>query len=324
MRRTAAALLVPVAACIALAACGSSSGSSANANAAVKVTGTFAQTVKVSIPAEAASSKLAISTPIKGTGAALASGDSPLADLAVYKWSGTKHTLLTSTFKTGPQVIPAEMGLPGLTTALKGAHLGSRIVAVLPPKYGYGPEGNSELQITGKDTMVWVIDLIQQFPSTQSATGTQVSNGGGKLPSVTAKAGQQPVVSVPKSSPPSPSKLSVTTLIQGSGPKLAKGDTVVAQYVGVDWRTGKVFGSSWPSTQDAAGQLLSFQVGGSQVIKGLSNALLGVPVGSRVMVVVPPALGYGPVGGQASAGIDKNDSLVFIIDVIGYQPAVSS
>ena len=324
MRRIAAALLVPVAACIALAACGSSSGSSANANVAVKVTGTFGKTAKVSIPTEKASSKLVISTPIKGTGAALASGDSPLADLTVYKWSGTKHTLLDTTFKTGPQIIPAQMGLPGLTTALKGARVGSRIVAVLPPKYGYGTAGNSQLQITGKDTMVWVIDLIQQFSPSQSASGTQVSTGGGKLPSVTAKSGQQPVVTVPKNSPPSDSKLSVTTLVKGSGPKLAKGDTVVAQYVGVDWRTGKVFSTSWPSSQNAAGQLLSYEVGGSQVIPGLSNAVAGVPVGSRVMVVVPPALGYGPAGGEASAGIDKNDSLVFVIDVIGYQPAVAS
>jgi FKBP-type peptidyl-prolyl cis-trans isomerase len=322
MRRIAAALLVPAAAVIALAGCGSSSGSSAanaNANAAVKVTGTFGKSANVSIPAEKASSKLAISTPIKGTGAALASGDSALADLVVYKWSGTKHTLLDSTFASGPQMIPAEMGLPGLTTALKGARLGSRIVAVLPPKYAYGPDGNSELQVTGKDTLVWVIDLLQQFSATQSATGTQVSSGGGKLPSVSAKPSQAPVVTVPKNSPPK--NLSVTTLIKGSGPKLAKGDTVVTQYVGVDWRTGKQFGTSWPSSQDAAGELLSFQVGGEQVLPGLSDAMAGVSVGSRVMIIIPPSLGYGPEGGQASAGIKKNDTLVFVVDVLGDQPA---
>jgi len=321
MRRFAPALLVPVAVCIALAGCGSSSsGSSANANAAVKVTGSFGKSAKVSIPAEKASSKLVISTPIKGNGAALASGDSALADLVVYKWSGTTHTLLDSTFASGPQMIPAQMGLPGLTTALKGARLGSRIVAVLPPKYGYGTEGNSELQVTGKDTLVWVIDLLQQYSSTQSATGNQVSTGGGKLPSVSAKPNQAPVVTVPKKTT-APAKLSVTTLIQGSGPKLAKGDTVVTQYVGVDWRTGKQFGTSWPSTSDTAGELLSFQVGGEQVLPGLSDAMAGVTVGSRVMVVIPPSLGYGPEGGQASAGIKKNDTLVFVVDVLGDQPA---
>jgi FKBP-type peptidyl-prolyl cis-trans isomerase len=320
MRRIAAALLVPLAACAALAGCGSSGGPAADPNAAVKVTGAFDKAPKVTIPAEKAGSKLVYSTPIKGTGAVLASGDSALANVALYKWSGTKHSLVDSTYSSGPQIIPAQMGLVGLTDALKGARLGSRIVAVLPPKYGYGSSGQSSLQISGTDTVVWVIDLLQQYTATQSASGTQESAGGGKLPSVTAKTGQAPAVSVPKKTTP-PKKLSVTTLIKGTGSTLAKGDTVVTQYVGVNWRTGKVFGSSWPSSQDSAGQLLSFQVDGTQVLPGLSDSLAGIPVGSRVMVVIPPALGYGPEGGQSSAGIKKNDTLVFVVDVLGSQPA---
>lgn len=321
MRRIAAALLVPLAACAALAGCGSSPApAAADPNAAVKVSGTFDKAPKVAIPAKKAGSKLVISTPVKGTGAALVTGNSALANVALYKWSGSTHTLIDSTYTSGPQIIPPQMGLVGLTDALKGARMGSRVVAVLPPKYGYGPSGQTQLQISGTDTLVWVIDLLQQFTATQSASGAQVSTGGGKLPSVAAKTGQAPVVSVPKKTTP-PAKLSVTTLIKGSGQALAKGDTVVTQYVGVNWRTDKVFGASWPSGQSAAGGLLSFQVGGTQVLPGLSNALAGVPVGSRVMVVIPPALGYGPAGGQASAGIKKNDTLVFVVDVLGDQPA---
>ncbi len=165
------------------------------------MSGTFDKTPSVSIPAQKASANLVVSTPIKGSGAALSNADNALANVALYKWSGTKHTLLESTFGTGPQMIPAQMGLARPGDALKGAHLGSRIVAVLPPKYGYGTAGESQLQVTGKDTLVWVIDLIQQFSATQSASGTQVSNGGGKLPTVTAEAGQAPVISVPKNSP---------------------------------------------------------------------------------------------------------------------------
>lgn len=317
MRRIAAALLVPLAACAAVAGCGSS-GSPANPNGAVKVSGAFDKAPSVSIPAEKASGKLVISTPIKGTGAALKSGNSTLANVALYKWSGTTHTLVDSTYSAGPQMIPAQMGLPGLTTALKGARMGSRVVAVLPPKYGYGANGQSQLQITGSDTLVWVIDLLQQYSATQAASGTQVSAGGGKLPSVTATTGQAPAISVPKNAPPA--KLSVTTLIKGSGPKLARGDTVVAQYVGSIWRTGKVFSSTWPSAAAPGGLPFSFQLGGN-VVTGWNDGLAGVPVGSRVMLVIPPALGYGPAGGQPSAGIQKNDTLVFVIDVLGDQPA---
>jgi FKBP-type peptidyl-prolyl cis-trans isomerase len=316
MRRIALAVLVPVAAAAVLAGCGGAS--SGNANDAVKVTGSFNKTPAVTIPAEKASTNLAISKPIQGTGAPLKAGNAALANVELYKWSGTTHTLVDSTFTSGPQIIPSQSGLPGLTTALKGARLGSRVVAVLPPKYGYGTTGQSQLGITGTDTVVWVIDLLQQYAGNQSASGPQVSSGGGALPTVSAKTGQAPVVTVPKSSPPS--KLSVTTLIKGSGPALAKGDTVVAQYVGTIWRTGNVFGSTWPSSEQPAGSPFSFQLGGN-VLTGFSDGLTGVPVGSRVMLVIPPALGYGPVGGNANAGIEKTDTLVFVIDVIGYLPA---
>lgn len=317
MRRIAAAILVPTAACAVLAGCGSSGSSNADANSGVKVSGTFDKAPAVTIPTAKASANLVISTPIKGSGDTLKSGNAALANVAVYKWSGTSHTLVDSTFGTGPQMIPAQMGLTGLTTALKGARIGSRVVAVLPPKYGYGPNGQSQLQIKGTDTLVWVIDLLQQYPSTAAATGAQVSHGGGSLPTVTAALGQAPVITVPKTSPPA--KLSVTTLIKGTGPKLVNGDTVVAQYVGSIWRTGKVFSSTWPSAQAPAGLPFSFQLGG-RVVAGWNQGLVGVPVGSRVMLVIPPALGYGPAGGQPSAGITKTDSLVFVVDVVGAEP----
>ncbi len=57
------------------------------------------------------------------------------------------------------------------------------------------------------------------------------------------------------------------------------------------------------------------------MLTGWNEGLTGVTVGSRVMLVIPPALGYGPEGGQASAGIKKTDTLVFVIDVLGVQSA---
>lgn len=315
MRRIAAAVLIPLAASAAVAGCGGSSGS---ANDAVKVTGKFDKAPKVSIPAEKASSDLVVSTPVKGSGAALKRGDSTLANIAIYKWTGTKHTLVDSTYGTGPQMIPSQLSLQGLTTALKNAKIGSRVVAVLPPKFAYGAAGNQQLGVTGKDTLVWVLDLLQQYSGKQSASGQQVSTGGGSLPTVTSKAGQPPVITVPKTSPPA--KLSVTTLIKGSGPKLASGETVVTQYVGSIWRTGKVFSSTWPSAQAPDGMPFSFQIGGG-IIAGWSQGLTGIPVGSRVLLVIPPSLGYGPQGGNASAGIQKDDTLAFVVDVLGWEPA---
>lgn len=313
MRRTAAALLVPLLAGLALVGCGSSGSSASNPNTSVRVTGTFNKSPEVKIPKETAGGKLSITTPIKGSGPALATGDDVLANVAIYVWNGKTSKLLQSTYTAVPQVLPANIGLTGLAKAIKGQTMGSRVLAVLPPKYGYGTSGNSQLGVSGKDTTVWVLDLIKAFPPAASATGKQVSNGGGSLPTVKAATGAAPTITIPKNSPPS--KLVTKTLIQGTGPKLAANQTVVAQYVAVNWRTKQVFNSTWPSSS-SSGTPFSFALNAADVVPGFVKGLTGMTVGSRVMLVIPPADGYGKTG-SPQAHIKGTDTLVFVVDILG-------
>jgi FKBP-type peptidyl-prolyl cis-trans isomerase len=314
MRRISAALIVPLLASLALVGC---SSTPASPNAAVSVSGAFGKQPTVHIPAQSADSKLAVTTAIKGKGAVIPSSDDVLANLAIYLWSGKTHKLLESTFTQFPAVVPASIGLKGLATAVHGQKAGSRVLAVLPPAFGYGTAGNSNLGVTKNDTTVWVIDLIKPLSPTASATGAQVSAGGGALPTVTAAAGTAPVIKVPKTAPPS--GLITKTLIQGTGPAVAAGQTAVVQYVASIWRTGAVFNSTWPSSA-SAGLPFSFTVGGNGVIPGFAKGIEGAKVGSRVMVVIPPADGYGSAG-QSSAGIKGTDTLVFVVDVLAAVPA---
>jgi peptidylprolyl isomerase len=316
MRRLSAALTVPLLAALALVGCGSSSGSGSDPNSSVSVSGAFGKVPVVKIPANKASGKLAITTAIKGSGSTVPAGDNVLANLAIYKWSGSTHKLLESTFTAFPAIVPADIGLKGLATAIKGHSVGSRILAVLPPKYGYGTAGNTNLGVSKTDTTVWVIDLIKPFSPTAAATGSSVSSGGSGLPTVKATAGAAPVITVPKTAPPT--GLVTKTLIQGTGPVVATKQTVVAQYVASIWRTGKVFNSTWPSTS-SAGLPFSFTMGGNGVIPGFQKGLTGVKVGSRVMIVIPPADGYGSAG-QSSVGIKGTDTLVFVVDVLAAVP----
>ncbi len=319
MRRIAAALTLPVLGTLVLAGCGSSSSpkassSSANANTSVAVSGGFGAAPKVTIPSVKAGAKLAVKTVIHGTGPTLGATDSFVGNYAVYIWSGITHKLALSTFTQGaPQVLAAKVGLPGLATALSGQKMGSRVLAVLPPKEAYGSTGNSQIGVKPTDTIVFVVDLIKNFSSTASASGQHVSSGGGVLPKVTVgKAGTAPVVTIPKKGK-EPTKLIVKTLIKGTGAPLAKGQTVVTQYVGVNWRTGKPFDSSWQRQQPFGFQLDATP---SQIIPGWDKGLVGVPVGSRVMLVIPPVDGYGKTG-NTQAGIKPTDDLVFVIDVVG-------
>lgn len=315
MRRIAAALSFPLLAVIVLAGCGSSTSpnsAASNPNGAVAVSGAFGAAPTVKIPAAKANGKLAIKTVIQGTGQALGASDSCVCNYAVYIWSGASHKQVLSTFSTrAPQVLAANVALAGLKQALAGARMGSRVLAVLPPKDAYGSQGNSQIGVKPGDTIVFVVDLIKDFSATAEASGKHVSNGGGALPTVTAKPGSMPQVKIPAKK--APRKLTVKTLIKGSGPPTAKGQTVVTQYVGLNWRTRKSFDSSWARHQPFGFQLDATP---AQIIPAWDKGLTGVPVGSRVMLIVPPADGYGKTG-SAQAGIKGTDTLVFVVDVVG-------
>jgi FKBP-type peptidyl-prolyl cis-trans isomerase len=313
MRRIAAALFVPLIATAALAGCGSSSASPPpSPNSSVTATGSFGHAPSVKIPSKKAGGNLYIRTEVQGSGTPLASTDAFLGNYVVYIWSGSTHKLALSTYTATPQVLSGKL-LPGLQTALEGKKMGSRVLAVLPPKYGYGTAGNSQVGVTGTDTLVFVVDMIRAYAGTASASGTHESNGGGTLPTVTATANSAPKITIPKSSPPS--SLVVKTLIKGSGPPVTKGEEVVTQYVGVNWRTKSVFDSSWSRSAP-----FGFQIGATpaQIIPGWDKGLLGVPVGSRVLLVIPPKDGYGS-SGQSQAGIKGTDTLVFVVDILDAQ-----
>jgi FKBP-type peptidyl-prolyl cis-trans isomerase len=327
MRRLLAITVIPLLACLVIAGCGSSKPSasssssssaaanSSNANASVSVAGAFGATPVVKIPKLNANNKLTVKTVIPGTGSTVTKADAMAANFVLYFWSGTSNTLKANTFTQNPTVIGGTM-LPGLETALIGQKVGSRVLAVIPPAEGYGTSGNSQLGITGSTTLVFVIDVIKSYADTASASGAQESSGGGSLPTVTAHAGSAPTITVPANNPPS--ALVTKTLVKGSGPKVVKGQFVIAQYTGSIWRTKKVFDSSWTS-----GSPFGFVIGASpeQVIPGWDTGLAGQTVGSRVMLVIPPKDAYGSAG-QSQAGITGKDTLVFVVDIIdAFKPA---
>lgn len=310
MRRLTAALLAPLAATAALAGC-SSSGTTNPAADSVKVTGPEGKAPTVHIPAHKAGSALVTKTLVNGHGPKLTAGDSYLANFDVFVWRGKTNKLLFSSFTSTPEVLPVTMGLTGLQKALTGERIGSRVLAVLPPKYGYGAQGNPQIHVEPTDTLVWVVDLLHAFGPNASASGQTITNGGGSLPTISAGPGGVPQISVPKTSPPS--KLVVKTLIKGAGAPVQAKQSIVVRYAGSIWRTGKLFNSNWPSAAQPTVPPSLFTLG--QLIPAWNTGLVGIPVGSRVMLVVPPAEGYGKTGNK-QAGIKGTDTLVFVLDIL--------
>jgi peptidylprolyl isomerase len=318
MRRFLAIIAIPLLAGATLAGCSSSKSaasssttadSAGNTNASVTATGAYGKAPTVKIPAADASSKLAVKTLIDGTGATVTSADAFVGNYVVYIWSKKTHKQAASTWTSTPQVFSGSL-LPGLETALIGKKVGSRVLAVIPPAEGYGSAGDSSNGVSGTDTLVFVVDLMAAYPANASATGTQAPTGAG-LPTVTDTTGAAPTIKIPANTK-APTALIKKTLITGTGAKVAAGQFLVVQYTGVNWRTGKVFDSSWSRKTP-----LGFEIDQPEgMIVGFDLGLTGQTVGSRVLLVIPPSDGYGKTGNSAG-GIKGTDDIVFVVDIIG-------
>lgn len=104
-----------------------------------------------------------------------------------------------------------------------------------------------------------------------------------------------------------PDALAVTLLRTGDGPVTEAGQTVAVQYTGWLW-DGTKFDSSWDR-----GSPFSFTVGAGEVIDGWDEGVVGQPVGSQVLLVIPPDKGYGD---RDLGTIPPGSTLVFVVDVL--------
>jgi peptidylprolyl isomerase len=140
----------------------------------------------------------------------------------------------------------------------------------------------------------------------QLATSTAPASGKGQVSAHSA----EPTVTAPAGAPPA--TLVRTDLIVGGGAVAKDGDTLSIHYVAALYSNGHVFDSSWNPDH-----LFSLQLGVGEVIKGWDEGLLGMRVGGRRELVIPPALAYGQSGvGGGQSRIPPNATLIFIIDLL--------
>jgi FKBP-type peptidyl-prolyl cis-trans isomerase len=114
---------------------------------------------------------------------------------------------------------------------------------------------------------------------------------------------------IPKSSGPAPKNLKVEDLIEGKGAAAKSGDKISVRYVGTLYDNGKEFDSSWKRGK-APFQLT---LGQGQVIQGWDQGLVGMKVGGRRRLTIPPDLAYGAQGQPPT--IPANSTLVFDVDL---------
>ncbi|WP_026645453.1 FKBP-type peptidyl-prolyl cis-trans isomerase [Bifidobacterium sp. AGR2158] len=312
----AASVVGALALCVSMAACGSgspdgsasaSSSSSASAKLpkleGVKLTGTPGKKPKVEFKKGLKIENNSVAVLQEGDGDAMKSGDRICAQLTQYSASSGEEVATTweQNVPDCSLVFNPENGVTSVesatlaqiaNTTFKGKKLNTTI--------GIGINDGS-----GNDNAYMLIMTpVSQSKDYTKAEGEQVKDIPSDLPKVTLDSAGKP--SIDMNGYKGSDKLVVQPLIKGDGPKIDENTyAAVVNYTG--WTLdGKQFDSSWDRNQ-------TFDAVLSNMIKGWQEGLVGQTVGSQVLLVVPPDLGYGD---QEQGEIPANSTLVFVVDIL--------
>ncbi|WP_424447406.1 FKBP-type peptidyl-prolyl cis-trans isomerase [Microbacterium arborescens] len=233
----------------------------------------------------------------RGDGDDLVSGDLVSGSYAIY--DGATGELLEQSRDTSPDdsgLVPVLLDpqqYSVFVAALECAPLGSTAALAIPGS-AFGE---------GRTSVVVVAEGVEKLPTRADGTDQAPVDG---MPTVELAENGAPTIALPGTD--APTEVQLANLKTGDGATVQPGDTAFVQYTGVKWSDGSVFDSSWDRGQPAA-----FPTNG--VVAGFQQALEGQQVGSQVLVVIPPAAGYGAQEGNEL----QNETLVFVVDILGVQ-----
>jgi peptidylprolyl isomerase len=149
-------------------------------------------------------------------------------------------------------------------------------------------------------------DALPDAAASPPTTGEAAPSGTAPLPAGASKSAQAPG----KADARPPDRLVRTDLTAGTGAAAKKGQRLRVHYVG-KLTNGSTFDTS------VGRQPFTFTLGGGQVIKGWDEGLVGMKVGGKRRLVIPPDLGYGASGVPPT--IPPNATLVFEIELLGIE-----
>lgn len=253
-----------------------------------------------------------VTTLVEGDGEPVADGDT--VSTYLYVGNGSTQEDVYSDYDNGaPESIPnSDQAGEVFTKLFEGATYGSRVVAVTTPTALFGASAeNNQLGVGVDDVLVVVADLVEKEATSPTPTDDKAHDAspdsqptvveeGGKPTSLDFSGIEEPALDTP---------VQRVVLEEGTGAAVKESDTVVVNYLGATYDAKKPFDESFSKTP------LTSPLSG--LIPGWSIGLTGVKVGSRVLLQIPPAYGYGAQGSGSS--IPGNATLWFLIDVTAVQ-----
>jgi peptidylprolyl isomerase len=291
-----------------LAACGDDTGADAASGGGldtVTIEGDIGSSPKVTFDGRVEVSKVETKTLITGDGPELGADDEVLAHLWIGNGFSQQKALDTYEEKK-PELITINDHVGKVfRDAIEGQTVGSRVAVAAPAKDAFGEGGNPTLGIGNADSVIIVIDLVSDVLDGPHGTDKDAPDW---TPENVTK--DDVPTGFDFSGTPEPSKrLRIAPLVQGDGATVKKGQTIVVDYL------GEVYGGTAPFDESFSKTPASFQIGVGAVVKGWDQALVGRAVGSRVLLSIPPDLGYGDKGNK-DAGIKGTDTLYFVVDIL--------
>ena len=287
-----------------------SGATSGNASALVAAAGDFGSVPQVTFPTPLKTTSTQRTEIISGSGAQAVPGQQLNVELNVY--NGTTGQVIQEGAYDGVNVIPVVLngiGIKGLTDGLLCAKVGERVAIVVAPEDAFGAAGNEQFGVAPTDSLVVIADVVKAFLPRANGADQIVANG---LPAVVLDQNGVPGIVIPNGDPPS--TLEVGVLKKGDGEMVKEGATATVNYSGVLWKEKTVFDSSWVNGSPVPLVVAEGSENQAGVIAGMATALTGQTVGSQIVMVVPPNLGY---GSAATAAIPADSTLVFVVDILG-------
>ena len=266
----------------------------------ITVTGGYGKEPKVKVASPWAIDKTRAKVLEPGKGPVVGEGQS--VEVNYYGVNGRTGKKFDESFSTGqPVAFSLAQVVPGFSKGLVGQHKGSRVLVAMPGQDGYDPMGgNPQAGIEVGDTLIFVVDLVDVQLAGPEGSAVPPKAG---LPTVTDKGGK-PEVTIPESAPPT--TLQVQPLIKGKGKKVGANDAITFNYLWVRWSDGKVLEETY-SGKSATAEL-------SGLLPGMVKGLTGQTVGSRMLLVIPPADGY--PDGNATPSLKPGETLVIVVDLL--------
>ena len=193
-------------------------------------------------------------------------------------------------------IVISKKSIPAYYDTFKGLKVNSTVAV------GIDESGSGSSKAT--ESYIMALTFVSRSKNLTRAQGQKVTDLPSDLPKISLDDKGKPSLDLNGYQPKG--GLVVQPLIKGKGAKVGQHQSVSANYTGWLASDGKQFDSSWDR-----GQASDFSL--DQVVKGWQQGLAGQTVGSQVLLVIPPELGY---GSQKQQSIPANSTLIFVVDIL--------